>query len=222
MSAREPIVVAGEQGTPKWHALRLGIPTASCFDRIVTASGNASSQIPDYINECVAEWVVGEPYGDWGGNHHTERGHEMEPRARSAYEMITNTPVRQVAFVYRDEERMVGCSPDGLIYEGSRLVTGAEIKSPVETIFMAYDIGQVCPKKYIPQVQGCMWICGVPTWEFIAYHENWEPFIVTVYADPKFQRALDKHVPLFIEQMLEKRAEPRIIEMRERRLEMTA
>jgi len=214
------VVMKGEQGTPEWHALRLAIPTASCFERIVTASGSASSQATAYMSELVSEWVLGRPFSDWEGNDDTERGHEMEPFARSAYEIISGNTAHQVAFVFRDDTRLVGCSPDGLLYDGSDLLGGLEIKCPREQRFMAYDIAGACPKAYIPQVQGSMWVTGTDRWAFVAYHENWEPFIINVEADEKFQKALDKHVPLFIEQMLEKRNEPRLRAMRERRLEM--
>ena len=211
------IVVPGEQGTEGWHQMRLGIPTASCFDRIITASGGASSQAEQYMAECVAEWITGQPASDWQGNTDTERGHLFEDDARATYEWETEQKVEQVAFCYRDESKLVGFSPDGLIkrktYSG-----GVEIKCPRATIHVAYLVLGQCPKKYLPQIQGTMWIADLPWWDFVSYHQDYDPLIVRVERDEKFSKAFDKHIPLFIEQMLEKRSNPKFIEMREMRL----
>ena len=56
-----------EQGSQSWIELRLGIPTASQFSRIVTPGGKSSSSRDAYMGELLAEWVLGEPYSDWGG-----------------------------------------------------------------------------------------------------------------------------------------------------------
>ena len=211
-----------EQGTDEWHQLRLGIPTASCYDRIVTASGKPSSQADAYINELTAEWIAGKPYGDWQGNAHTERGHLFEDDARAAYEFLTDRTVKQAAFVYRDKDRLTGCSPDGLIYKGRKLVGGTEIKCPIDTIHLAYVVAGVCPAKYLPQVQGSMWICGVDSWDFISYHQEWEPFVVKVEREEKWSKSFDDLLPGFIERLLEKRESPAVKALRDRRLQEAA
>jgi len=216
------IVVEGEQGTDEWHALRLGIPTASCFERIVTASGGASSQANQYAAECVAEWVTGESASEFQGNTDTERGHLFEPDARAFYEFERGVKVRQVAFCYKDKSKLVGMSPDGLIYaDGTikHLKRGLEIKCPRAAIHVAYFALGVIPRKYQPQVQGSMWIAGKDEWDFVSYHQDYDPLIVRVERDEKFSKALDKQIPLFIEKMLEMRARPELIDMREQRLE---
>ena len=218
------IIIPGEQGTEEWHALRLGIPTASNFDRIVTATGRASSQAEQYCNECVAEWITGEPASEWGGNTDTERGHLFEDDARAAYEWETDNEVEQVAFVYKDDQNLVGCSPDGLVVlsQGKRKVIhggGVEIKCPRATIHVSYLVGGGPPAKYLPQIQGSMWICDLDRWDFVSYHQNYDPLIVQVARSEEFSKILDKAVPEFIERMLEKRNNPKFIEMREMRLE---
>lgn len=213
------IIMRGEQGTDEWHEMRLGIPTASNFDRIVTASGGMSSQADQYCNECVAEWITGESASDFAGNTDTERGHLFEPDARAEFEFQTDIEVHQVAFVYKDKKKLVGCSPDGLIQLSPRKHAGVEIKCPRATIHVSYLVGGAIPKKYLPQVQGSMWICGADHWHFVSYHQNYDPLIVRVERDEKFSKVLDRTVPLFIEKMLEKRNNPKFIEMREMRLE---
>jgi len=222
----EMIIIPGEQNTPQWDQCRLGIPTASAADRLVTASLKPSTQADQYIYECLAEWISGIPYGDFKGNWHTERGHELEPTGRAGYEFITGNVVEQVCFVYRDDDRLVGCSPDGLtvlsqhrkghlIYGG-----GVEIKCPIETIFLAYLVAGGVPKKYLPQMHASMWITGLDRWDLVAHNEKWEPYIVSVERDEKWDKAIGAAYTQFIERLLEKRADPNIIAMRERRLEL--
>ena len=213
------IIVPGEQGTEEWHALRLGIPTASNFDRIVTAQGGISSQLDQYCNECVAEWITGESASNWNGNDDTERGHLFEPDARAEFEFQTDINVNQVAFVYKDKKKLVGCSPDGLIKVSPRKWSGLEVKCPRATIHVSYLVGGGIPKKYLPQVQGTMWICNIDYWWFESYHQSYDPLIVKVERDEKFSKALDKAIPGFLDKMLAARENPRFIDMREMRLE---
>lgn len=48
-------------------------------------------------------------------NDHTDRGNELEPQARSLYELEKMVTVDQVTFIEYNE--YIGCSPDGLIDE---------------------------------------------------------------------------------------------------------
>ena len=48
-----------EQRSPEWIAARVGIPTASSFDRIITKTGKASSAAQGYIEDLVAEYFGG-------------------------------------------------------------------------------------------------------------------------------------------------------------------
>jgi len=50
-----------EQGSERWLQARLGIPTASAFDKIVTSTGKASTQSNAYMNKLLAEWLTGRP-----------------------------------------------------------------------------------------------------------------------------------------------------------------
>ena len=44
-----------------------------------------------------------------------ERGKMLEPEAFAYYDIQTDSNPLKVGFIYRDEGRMVGCSPDGLV-----------------------------------------------------------------------------------------------------------
>lgn len=176
-----------EQGTPEWLALRLGKPTASCFGKIITPTGKPSTQIDGYLNTLIAEELMGEPpevyQNDW-----MLRGTELEPEARAWYEFQTDKDIEQVAFVMRDDE-LVGCSPDGLCQN-----SGLELKCPKAETHVGYLRSGTMPGQYIPQVQGCMWLCERETWDFVSYHPLMPKVLITVVRDDKFIAALEKLV----------------------------
>ena len=72
------ILLNCEQGSEAWHQARLGIPTASQFDRIVTASGTASKQATGYLAELLAEHITGQT-GDNYQSADMQRGVELDP-----------------------------------------------------------------------------------------------------------------------------------------------
>lgn len=201
-----------EQGTPEWMAGRVGIPTASNFDRILTASCKPSAQADEYLFELVAEWV----HGDQKFFYITpamQTGIDREPEARAAYEFITGEKVKTTGIIYQDESRLVGCSPDGLLKK-----KGLEIKCPEPVTHLSYLLQGVCPKKYLPQVQGSMWVSGCKQWDFMSYHPDYESLIITVDADPVWQTALYKALPEFITKMKKERRKPLAAAMRKGRL----
>ncbi len=205
-----------EQGTPEWDVGRIGIPTSSNFDRLLTASCKPSAQADDYLYELMGEWIHGEKKfvkpTFW-----MEQGINMEEEARAAYEFITGNKVSTTGVVYQDESRLVGCSPDGLMSK-----KGLEIKCPSPIIHLAYLLQGVIPKKYQPQVQGSMWVTGYNRWDFMSYHPNYEPLIITVEADPQWQSALYTTIPLFIAKIKKERRNPVAVAMRKRRLASAA
>ena len=99
-----------EQGSGEWIECRLGIPTASEFGRIVTATGKLSAQRGPYMGELLAEWALGEPYADFE-NEWTERGKLLEPEALEYYAFVRDVTPAKVGFVYRDSARLVRVQP---------------------------------------------------------------------------------------------------------------
>jgi len=195
------IVLDIPQGSPEWHAARLGIPTASRFGDILTSQKKSSSSAGRYMDELLAEWMAGKPVDTVENTVWMDRGHELEQEARLRYELDTELAVAQVGFVYLDEGRAVGASPDGLVKGG-----GLEIKCPKASTLVSY-YGKGCPAKYIPQVQGCMWICDRPWWDFFGYHPDLPPHLVRVERDEGYIRLLAEAVEEFNSTMYQRREE---------------
>ena len=193
------ITVDCEQLSPEWFELRAGIPTASSFDKIFTTTGKKSAQADAYMNTLLAEWLTGEKQSikqsDW-----MARGIELEPEARSAYEFITDLEVETPGIVFKDEDKLVSCSPDGLT-EGK----GLEIKCPAPGTHVGYLLGAKLPTTYVQQVQGSMWVTGLEAWDFVSYCPGMKPVILTVERNEKLIEAIDEIMRDFIVDLLDKR-----------------
>lgn len=188
-----------EQGTPEWHQARLGIPTASNFGKLITAGLKPSTQAEVYQNKLVAEWYTGEAEENFVSEA-MQRGTELEPVAREAYEFATDESVEEVGFVYKDEAKLVGCSPDGLC--GPH---GVEIKCPLPSTHVSYLLSQELPVAYTGQVQGSMYVTGLEQWAFCSYCPGFPPLIIMVERDERWQAAFEPLIDKFIAGMLEKR-----------------
>ena len=189
-----------EQGSQAWYEARAGILTASNFKRIVTPGGKLSAAREGSQAELLAEWALGVDAGEIYTDA-MERGKVLEPEAFEYFAFHTDLEPTKCGLVYRDESRMVACSPDGLVTTEA----GLELKCPGAGKHLVYLARGVCPAEYWPQVQGCMYVTGRPLWWFMSYFPNLPPFIVLVGRDDKYQAALDLHIPTFIAELLEGR-----------------
>jgi len=178
-------IIECEQGSPEWLQARLGIPSASSYAKLVTTTGKASAQATAYINQLVAERITGEPTF-FQVTDPMQRGMDLEPQARTAYEMETGNLVSQVGFLMHDTLQ-AGASPDGMVGENG----GLEIKCPSAHTHVEYLRDGDLPIKYFQQVQGCLWISGRDWWDFMSYHPKMEPLIVRVFRDEEFIKALE-------------------------------
>ena len=177
-----------EQGTPEWLESRLGCPSGSGFDKLITATGKPSTQAEGYINQLIAELLTGETTyvkkTEW-----MERGNELEPRARDYYELATGNTVVETGFCKHDQLEC-GISPDGLIGDNG----GFEIKCPSPPVHVAYLRAGVLPTKYKQQVQGCLWITEREWWDFKSYHPEMPALLVRVHRDEDYIKLLQAEV----------------------------
>lgn len=174
------------QNTDGWHKARMAIPTASEIDKIITPSTmKLSKQAEGYANKIAAERILGKPIIKFGGNHYTERGHELEPEALKLYEMNFGVDCEHGGFITNDNCTM-GCSPDALIGKKK----GVELKCPEADTHVGYLCGGVMPCEYKCQVQGSLFTSGFEEWDFMSYYPELPPFIITVKPDLEFHEKL--------------------------------
>ena len=185
------------QGSEEWLRARKGRLTASQMSKVITATGKLSAQWEKLAIKLAAECVKPEEAPAFIGNIHTDRGHELEPVARDWFTQWSGLDVRTVGFVTKEDNPVLGCSPDALIYEGKSPVAGLEIKCPlVETHALYHYEGQL-PEAYRAQVHGSMAVTGLRKWWFMSFNEGTEPFTKLIewdeYTD-KVAAALDEFV----------------------------
>jgi hypothetical protein len=186
------------QNTPEWENARIGIPTASGFAHIITAAGKPGGQAEKYRNQLLAEWWYQTPF-DWtGSSGFMERGKDLEREARAYYQFQHRVKVQLGGFCYRDD-RMAGCSPDGLIGEAR----GLEIKCPSLPVHIGYLLNpRALAADYHVQVQGSLNITGLPEWDLLAYHQDLPPVEIRVLPNLQFQIALKRQLDRFISDLL--------------------
>ena len=172
-----------EQGTPQWFAARAGLPTASCFDKILTPTGKASTQSDIYANTLLAEIMTGGAVQDWEGNQWTERGNELEDEAVMFYEMQKDIATEKVGFV---TNHGVGCSPDRFVGDDGLL----EIKCPKASTQVKYLLNDKLETKYIPQIQGQLYVTGRKWCDWLAYSPEVPSIIIRVQRDESYITAL--------------------------------
>ena len=186
------------QGSEEWSEARLGIPTASQFKRILTPKGKPSSSADGYSAELLAEWALGEAISDFAGNEWTERGNILESEARAYYSFHRDLDVETVGFLYRDGDRMSGCSPDGLVGEDGML----ELKCPSAGKHLLWLARGDVPPEHRMQVQGALWVSGRAWLDWMSFYPQLPPLLVRVTPDLEIQAALDVVLPKFIAQLL--------------------
>ena len=131
---------------------------------------------------------------EWGKNY--------EHEARAYFEFETGLKVNEVAFIYKDENRRVGISPDGLI-NGKKI--GLELKCPFTTkVFVEFVTCDKIKQMYYEQCQLSMWVTGYVGW----YFANYDPRLkgkklhhVLIGRDQEYMDKYDKAYGKFIVDM---------------------
>jgi len=189
-----------EQRSEAWFRARAGRPTASQFDRIITATGKDSSQWNDFACELIAQCIRPDELPDFMGNRHTDRGVEQEPEARETFAKVMGLELVEVGFVTREDE-VAGCSPDSLIRKSFlEWLAGLELKCPMAKKHAAYMDAGVLPDEYRQQVHGSMAVTGLNEWYFMSYCRGMKPFILPVQRDAyteKVSDALDRFLEFY-------------------------
>lgn len=154
------------QGTPSWLAARTGRVTASrAKDVLATIKTGEAAARRDYRTQLVCELLTGQPQDDTFVTADMQRGTDLEPAARLAYEAQTGQWVSQVGFLSHDILR-AGGSPDGVIGDYDGLI---EIKAPRPANHLRYLRGFGAPKEHEAQVLHLLWLTGAQWLDFVSY-----------------------------------------------------
>lgn len=179
-----------EQGSEQWLTLRLAIPTASEFHRIVTPTGRLSKQSRAYAIKLVAEKLLNRQLESFEETEWMERGRQLEFEAVKAFEFETDLTTKQIGIIISDCGRY-GASPDRLVGEDGVL----EIKCPAPHTHLGYLLDGF-NADYRPQVQGQLLVSGRDWYDWISYSPEMPMVRVRAPRDPeyigKLRAALDE------------------------------
>lgn len=191
-------IIECEQGSPEWHAERLGKASASRMSDLTakTKSGWSASRA-NYAAELVAERLTGtaaERYTNaamaWGTDH--------EGEARQLYELMSDCSVATVGCVIHPTISMSCASPDGLIGNDGLV----EIKCPNTATHIETLLGAEIDGKYIKQMQWQMACCGRQWCDFVSFDPRlpgeMQLHVTRVMRDPEMIAVLEKEVTAFL------------------------
>lgn len=187
-----------EQGSNEWFQARLGIPTASVFDKIVTTTGAPSKSAEKLMYKLAGERIIG--YAEEGYiNEAMQRGIDLEEEARMLFQITTDMEVEKVGICFHDESRKFACSPDGKVGDNE----GLEIKCPSLAVHVEYLLNNKLPATYFQQVQGSLFVTGWERYHFFSYYPGMRPFHIVVERDEIWIAKFSKAIKEFCDELEE-------------------
>lgn len=182
------------QGSERWSFLRMGRPTASDFDQIITPEGDVAKgkKVETYANRLVSEILLMRPIRTISPTYAMERGKNLEQEAGNAYKFAANQELASGGF-FTDDLGHAGASPDARIIGFNR---GLEIKCPLsEEKHMTYYYNpEELISEYIEQTQGQINRCGFECVDMISYYPELPRVITRVYPVQKYQDSINEAV----------------------------
>lgn len=179
-----------EQGSDEWLKLRLGVATASNFDKIITTTGKESESLKKYALQLATELMLETPEPSFK-NDVMARGNELESLARDAYQEQSFNVVEQIT-MFKSDCGNFGYSPDGIIGDPDNIVGDGglvEIKCPIATTHFKYLLDNKMPTDYWQQVQGGLWVSQRKWIDFVSFNSYFKDkklFIVRVERDEEY------------------------------------
>ena len=172
-------IIDAPQRSPEWFAARAGRVTGSrAADLLAQIKSGEAADRRNYRAALVLERLTGEPAdADGFVSPAMQRGVELEPEARAAYEAQTGVLVDQTGFLAHDA-LLAGCSLDGHVGDFAGIV---EIKCPNSATHLdALKAGGV-PSKHVAQITHNLWMTGAQWCDFVSY-------------DPRFPEGLRLYI----------------------------
>jgi len=166
-------IVEVQQGSDEWLDLRRTRITCSRLADVMAKKD--TKRYTKYREEKVKE-LLGhkgvEESPEWATH-----GKENEGRALAAYEHQVGAVVAHDLFLISDKYEWLSCSPDLLHLphydDGGEIKCRALYKNYRKYRQRAHDSAgstNACPPENRHQVQGAMWLTGLPRWGFINYY----------------------------------------------------
>lgn len=182
-----------EQGSPEWHQLKLGIPSASMFKVLMVKTEEKKGRAT-YLYKLAGEILTGEPMENFVSDA-MEDGKAKEPGLRGEYEFRRDCEPQLVGFIRNGK---CGASPDALIGEKGVL----EIKRAAPHILIPMRLRHMTDVTYFPpehfaQCQGVLMVSGRTWCDLLVGYPKMEPLIVRTWRDEPYIQQLRDTVDQF-------------------------
>lgn len=157
-----------KQGTDEWHNARLGKVTASKLSAVMakTKSGYSATRT-NYMMELICQKLSGQREESYT-NAAMQRGNDLEPIARGAYEADKGVFVDEVGLIIHPAEIDFAASPDGLVGKDGLV----EIKCPNTATHVEFLKNGKPKREYILQMHGQMLCTGRRWCDFVSYDDR--------------------------------------------------
>ena len=195
------IITDCEQGSERWHFLRIGSIGGSSIAAVVAKGrkkGEPSKGRKSLLYRLIGEILSGVKYEGYS-NADMIRGLEQEPDARRMYEFVTDTLVDQVGIVKESDYKHY--SPDGLC-DNDGLI---EIKSVIPSVQVETILSNKVPAAYRKQIQWGLHICQRQWCDFVSYSPlitSRALLVIRVERDEELIKRLDEGADQFVAEML--------------------
>lgn len=176
---------------------------ASSMDDILskTKGGTWSASRRNVLARLVCERLTGR-HVDTFSSFDTQRGHDLEPMNRAAYELLTGEFVELTPFIPHPTIEWWGCSPDGLV--GSDGLFEAKCLNAANHLEVLRG-GDVM--KYLPQVHTQMIVTGRKWCDLSFYHPDFPDHLQLcvrrIEADPAYHKILTDGAQVFLREVAE-------------------
>lgn len=187
-----------EQGSDAWFAARLGMPTASNFDKILTPGGKLSTSSRKYGFYLAAEKILNKQLESIDNLEWVQHGKFFEEEAAKNYEFVNEIQIRKCGLITTDNG-LVGASPDRLLIGKNG---GLEIKCPAPQTQIGYIVDGF-GDAYKCQVQGQMWVAELDFVDRYAWHPELPPAMLRTIRDEPFIKLLSDAITQFCDDLAE-------------------
>jgi putative phage-type endonuclease len=192
-------VVNVEQGSAEWLAHRVGKVTASRVSdacAVLKRKEGESAARAKYRLELITERLTGLA-SDHFVSADMDRGTELEPYARAAYEVERDVMVDRVGLVLHPEWDFAASSPDGLVNSDGLI----EIKCGRITTHCEWMQDGVVPEEHRPQMYWNMLCCEREWADFVSYHPRFKPWVIRLQRDEEIIKRMEDEVYRFNEEV---------------------
>lgn len=196
-----------EQGSPEWHAARLGKVTGSRISDVTAKgkSGSPSASRANYRAQLVAERLTGE-LAESFKSASMEWGNEKEAEAAEMYAFQTGYDLERCGLVIHPTIDLAGASPDRIVGDEGLV----QIKCPNTATHIATCLGASIDGGYLKQMQWEMACTGRLWCDFASFDPrlpaDMRLKVIRVPRDSAAIVAIQSEVQIFLDEVADEMA----------------